>query len=699
MVVDITQFHAVFFEESFEGLQIMEAGLLNLEPGAPDSELINAIFRAAHSIKGGGGSFGFTALTEFTHHMETLLDDMRSGKRTVTADTIDVLLQSVDCLKQMLVACQSGEPINQDTVIQNQTALETLLHDHPAPVVTEELSADPSLPNVSGDINDGWQIVFTPHRDFFSTGNDPLRIIRELNGLGHLTVEADTRFLPDFDLYNPEECFLSWNLKLRGLIDRAEIEEIFAWVEDDCDMAIRLLSEVDASYYTNSGDEVDPNGTTETSNDPIPPTLEPAGTAPGASAPSGRSRTETEPKSTAGAPTSIRVDTQKIDQLINLVGELVITQSMLSLLGENFTPDRLEQLQGGLAQLDRHTRDLQESVMNIRMLPISFVFNRFPRMVFDLSAKLGKRVELKISGEQTELDKTVIEQIADPLVHLIRNSLDHGIESPADRLAAGKPEIGLVTLNAYHRGGTIVIEVSDDGRGLNSKAILERAQALGLIDADTHTPQQQIHELIFAPGFSTADQISDVSGRGVGMDVVRKNIESLGGNIVIHTESGKGSSFSIHLPLTLAILDGQTIEVGDETYIVPLVSIIESIRLNPDQINRLAGKAETLHLRDEYLPIIRLHDVFNIKSARSSRLTDGLVVVVEGLGGRCGLFVDNILGQQQVVIKSLEDNYRKVPGISGATILGDGSVALILDIPGLMHLSRQHTREPMAISP
>ncbi|MGI9214004.1 MAG: chemotaxis protein CheA [Methylococcaceae bacterium] len=699
MVVDITQFHAVFFEESFEGLQIMEAGLLNLEPGVPDSELINAIFRAAHSIKGGGGSFGFTALTEFTHHMETLLDDMRSGKRTVTASTIDVLLQSVDCLKQMLVACQTGEPINQDTVIQNQTALEALLHDHQTPVVAEEIPAAPSLRNVSGDINDGWQIVFAPHRDFFSTGNDPLRIIRELNGLGCLTVEADVRFLPDLNDFNPEECFLSWNLKLEGLIERDEIEEIFAWVEDDCDMAIRLLSEINSSSLAEACDQVEPAVVTGLANDPVPSAQEPAASALNASTPSGRSRAETEPKSTTGAPTSIRVDTQKIDQLINLVGELVITQSMLSLLGEDFTPDRLEQLQSGLVQLERHTRDLQESVMNIRMLPISFVFNRFPRMVFDLSSKLGKRVELKISGEQTELDKTVIEQIADPLVHLIRNSLDHGIESPAERVAAGKPEIGLVTLNAYHRGGTIVIEVSDDGRGLNSKAILERALAQGLIDADTHTTPQQIHELIFAPGFSTADHISDVSGRGVGMDVVRKNIESLGGNIVIHTESGKGSSFSIHLPLTLAILDGQTIEVGDETYIVPLVSIIESIRLNPDQINRLAGKAETLHLRNEYLPIIRLHEVFGIKSARSVRLTDGLVVVVEGLGGRCGLFVDNILGQQQVVIKSLEDNYRKVPGISGATILGDGSVALILDIPGLMHLSRQHPREPIAISP
>ncbi len=696
MAVDITQFHKIFFEESFEGLQIMESGLLNMEPGTPDDEQINAIFRAAHSIKGGAGSFGFAAVSAFTHHLETLLDEIRSGRRVVQPADIDVLLQSVDCLGNMLRACQSGQAIDQDQVHQHQQALETLLNSTAS--VSQDIPQPPGTPlsvtSAPAPPEDGWQIVFTPHRDIFATGNDPLRIIRELDELGTLTIEADIRFLPALEDYNPEECFLSWTLTLEGAVNRSDMEDVFAWVEDDCDMAIRPLSEI---HLQQNMDVTTP--------DPSPAVTEslPVSPLPDSATSSfqtaNRSRPENEAKAGTGAPTSIRVDTQKIDQLINLVGELVITQSMLSMLGENFTVDRLEQLQSGLVQLERHTRDLQESVMNIRMLPISFVFNRFPRMVFDLSTKLGKRVELKLSGEQTELDKTVIEQIADPLVHLIRNSLDHGIEPPDQRRAAGKSETGQITLNAYHRGGSIVIEVSDDGRGLDGKAILDRAVARGLIESSVGLTPQQTHELIFAPGFSTAEQISDVSGRGVGMDVVRRNIESLGGNIIIQTEAGKGSTFSIHLPLTLAILDGQTIEVGDETYIVPLVSIIESMRLSPEQINRLAGKGETLHLRDEYLPIIRLHDVFDIRSVRSTQLTSGLVVVVEGLGGRCGLFVDNILGQQQVVIKSLEENYRKVPGISGATILGDGSVALILDIPGLMHLSRQQPRESSINTP
>jgi two-component system chemotaxis sensor kinase CheA len=682
MAIDLAQFHQVFFEESFEGLQIMESGLLNLDSGTADSEAINAIFRAAHSIKGGSGTFGFTEVADFTHHMETLLDGMRSGRRPVTQEAIEVLLKSVDCLTEMLRANQAGRPIDAQSVGIHQEALERLLSEHAAP---REKSGEeaPAYRNVSSD---GWQIAFNPHRDMLRTGNDPLRIIRELSELGQLEVAADLNFLPALDDLDPEDCFLSWTLKLRGNVSRHQIDEVFAWVEDDCDMAIQSLEEI-----------AEPRPAAPEQPDEPPRAAAEPSAAPPATLQTRKVKVEQEPKGHGGGTGgSIRVDTLKIDQLINLVGELVITQSMLSMLGENFSLDRIEQLQSGLAQLERHTRDLQESVMNIRMLPISFVFNRFPRLVFDLSTKLGKLVELKLSGEHTELDKSVIEQIADPLVHLVRNSLDHGIEAPETRLADGKPEVGTVHLNAYHRGGSIVIEVSDDGRGLNAEKILEKAVARGLVEPDSNLTLQQIHELIFAPGFSTADQVSDISGRGVGMDVVRRNIEVLGGNIVIRTEQGIGSTFAIHLPLTLAILDGQTIAVGNETYIVPLVSIIESICLSPEQINRLAGKGETFRLRGEYLPIIRLHEVFGVETARAKKLTEGLIVVVEGLGGRCGLFVDNILGQQQVVIKSLEENYRKIPGISGATILGDGSVALILDIPGLMQLSRHYQRDNQA---
>ena len=390
---------------------------------------------------------------------------------------------------------------------------------------------------------------------------------------------------------------------------------------------------------------------------------------------------------------SIRVDISKIDALINMVGELVITQSMLSMLGEDFNMSRVERLQEGLNQLERHTREMQESVMQIRMLPISFTFSRFPRLVHDLSTKMGKKIELKMTGETTEVDKTVIEKIGDPLVHLVRNSLDHGIELPADRIAAGKSETGTVELNASHRGGNIIIEIKDDGKGLDRDVLLNKAVERGLVSADANLSDQQIFELIFMAGFSTAVEVSDVSGRGVGMDVVRRNINELGGNIEIESEVGKGSSFTIRLPLTLAILDGQTVSVGKETYIVPLVSIIESIQIQEKMINLVAGKGETFKLREEYLPVVRLHQVLGIENAKATNISEGLLVVVEGEGRRCGLFVDDLLGQQQVVIKSLEANYRKVEGISGATILGDGSVALILDIPGLIRLAGRTKRQ------
>jgi two-component system chemotaxis sensor kinase CheA len=351
-----------------------------------------------------------------------------------------------------------------------------------------------------------------------------------------------------------------------------------------------------------------------------------------------------------------------------------------------------------LSQLERHTRELQESVMQVRMLPISFTFSRFPRLVHDLSSKLGKKIELKMSGENTEVDKTVIEKIGDPLVHLVRNSLDHGIEMPEERLAAGKPETGLVQLNAYHKGGNIVIEIRDDGSGLDRDRIESKAIDKGLIETDHKLSDKQIYELIFRAGFSTAEAVSDVSGRGVGMDVVRKNIHELGGHIEIESQPGKGSAIIIRLPLTLAILDGQTISVGAETYIVPLVSIIESIQIREHQINRVAGRGESFKLRDEYLPILRLHELFGIQNPKVTRIEEGLLMVVEGDGRRCGLFVDDLLGQQQVVIKSLEANYQRVEGISGATILGDGSVSLILDIPSLIRLANPADQQKLQLS-
>ena len=384
--------------------------------------------------------------------------------------------------------------------------------------------------------------------------------------------------------------------------------------------------------------------------------------------------------------------TDKIDALINMVGELVITQSMLSQMSENFKIEDLERLKDGIDQLERNTREMQENVMQIRMLPISFSFNRFPRLVRDLASTLGKNIELKMSGEQTELDKTVMEKIGDPLVHLVRNSLDHGIEMPEVRKAAGKPEVGTLQLNAFHEGGNIVIEIVDDGAGLNKEKILSKARQNGLVGEDEVLPDEKIHELIFAPGFSTAAVVSDVSGRGVGMDVVMRNIRDLGGIVEIKSEEGVGSTFTIRLPLTLAILDGQLIQVGEHVYIIPLISIIESLQIESENCNSVAGKAELYKLREEYISVMRLHELFNVRP-NSTQLDQGLLVVAESEGQKVGLFVDDLMAQQQVVIKSLETNYQKVDGISGATILGDGTVAMILDLPGLVALSRKKQKQ------
>ncbi|MCB1774121.1 MAG: chemotaxis protein CheA [Gammaproteobacteria bacterium] len=688
MSIDMAQFHQVFFEESFEGLDIMETGLLNMDPGAADAEEINSIFRAAHSIKGGSGTFGFMNVSDFTHVMETLLDEMRDGRREVTADAVDVLLQSVDVLREMLIAARDGGTADEQRVKSQHDELHRVLADKNAtsePAPTAPASVEAAGPDVEPT---GWKIVFRPHQHLMRTGNDPLRIIRELASLGEMQAECDIAGLPAFEDFEPEDCYLSWELRLQEPVDRAQIDDIFEWVEDDCDFAvIPMMPEgFDASRALNEA-VADPTPQADTVAPVLSEVEKPADRRAEGERRQVPERRKAAPAAAAGS-SSIRVDIHKIDGLINMVGELVITQSMLGMLGEEFDMSRVERLKEGLAQLERHTRELQESVMQIRMVPISFSFSRFPRLVHDLSAKLGKKIELKMSGESTEVDKTVIEKIGDPLVHLVRNSLDHGIETPEERVAAGKPETGTVHLTASHRGGNIVIEIRDDGRGLPRDKILAKAIDRGLVRPDDNLSDKDVYDLIFQPGFSTAEQVSDVSGRGVGMDVVRRNINELGGAIEIESTQGKGSAIIIRLPLTLAILDGQTIRIGSETYIVPLVSIVESIQLQQSMLNTVVGRGETFTLREEYLPIVRMHELFGIEDHDAQALTDGILVVVEGEGRKCGLFVDDLLGQQQVVIKSLEANYRKVEGISGATILGDGSVALILDIPGLMRLAK-----------
>lgn len=693
MSIDMSQFHQVFFEECFEGLEAMESGLLSLDIGDIDPEAINTIFRAAHSIKGGSGTFGFTVVAEYTHIMETLLDEMRDGRRQVTKQAVDVLLGSVDCLREMLTSIQNEEEVNAQSVAQHQAALETELNGSSstpsapavsaAPPVAASVEEEEEEPEIEEE--QGWKISFCPYLNLLRTGNDPVRLFRELSALGQLTANVNIQDIPNFNELDPEECNISWELVLVGDIAESAVREIFSWVEEDCELELSPLAKPKKKKKPKAAAPalIASPVVAETKDVASAAVVAPPPTTVVKKVPTEAEAAKNAPK----ASSSIRVDTDKIDTLINMVGEVVITQSMLGLIGENFTMDKVGQLKRGLAQLERHTRDLQQSVMNIRMLPISFVFSRFPRLVHDISTKLNKKITLKLVGENTEVDKAVVELINDPLVHLIRNSLDHGIEMPAERIAAGKPETGTIELKAYHRGGHIVIEIIDDGRGMDKSKLLAKAIEKGLVEESAIMTDKQILELIFMPGFSTAEQLSDISGRGVGMDVVRRNIQSLGGNIDIISELGKGSTIAIHLPLTLAILDGQSVAVGDETYIVPLVSIIESINITEKMLNKVAGKGETFKLRNEYLPIIRMREIFNVKSGAATKSNEGVIVVVEGQGALCGFLVDELLGQQQVVIKSLEANYRRVEGVSGATILGDGSVALILDVPGLVRLS------------
>ncbi len=689
MALDLAQFHDAFFDESFEALDSMEAALLKLNVGAPEPELIGTIFRVAHSIKGGSATFGFSEVASFTHTCETLLDELRGNRMNVTRGITDLLLRSVDVMRDMLRAVQHKTPIDAQRVADLQFDLELAIVQKnaaasapAAPVAAQPARAAPAAeaPKKAGK---RWRIAFKPYPQLFVRGNDPLRMLRELAELGDLTVAVDASNIPALDVLDPESCFLSWDLRLQTEVTREVIEQIFDWAEGDCDLKITEDAESSASASVAVPAEPKP-AAAETkpvehkSAEPARPHLAavPAHEGPEA------------PKHGLGDGSSIRVSTEKIDELMNTVGELVITQSMLTQLGSRIEGSVAEQLRAGLAQLERNVRELQESVMRVRMLPISFVFSRFPRMVRDLSQRLGKNVDLKVIGDQTELDKTVLEKIGDPLVHLVRNSVDHGIEMPDVRTAAGKSATGTVHLEAYHKGGNITVEVGDDGGGLNKDRILSKARSRGLIGPNEALSDEAIYELIFLPGFSTAEQTTDISGRGVGMDVVRRNIKELGGTIEVRSELGKGSRFIITLPLTLAIVDGQSVSVGTESYIVPLITIIESLQLKPGMVNRVAGQGEVFWFRDRYLPIVRVHEVFGVKP-RTTQLHEGLIMVVEGEGRRVGLFVDDLLGQQQVVIKSLETNFRRVDGVSGATILGDGSVALILDVAGLIRVAAQ----------
>ncbi|WP_205439201.1 chemotaxis protein CheA [Edwardsiella tarda] len=688
--MDISAFYQTFFDEADELLADMEQHLLALDPQQPDNEQLNAIFRAAHSIKGGAATFGFTVLQETTHLLENLLDGARRGEMRLSTEIINLFLETKDIMQDQLDAYKSSQDPDaasfeyicqalRQLALEAQGATPTASTSAAAP---KPQTAAPTLPAASAEEPAPAAAGLAISLSGLKASEVPL-MLEELANLGTILQQqsGDDALDVVLDTTVSEEditavlCFV------------LEPEQIH-FAPSSASAPIPEVSLEEAALAP-AAPTVEPEVATtahpaEPSEAPAPqesaPSHEPAASPATRSAP---------PRAAKGMEnsTSIRVAVEKVDQLINLVGELVITQSMLAQRSNMLDPVDHGDLLNSLGQLERNARDLQESVMSIRMMPMEYVFSRFPRLVRDLASKLDKQVELTLLGSSTELDKSLIERIIDPLTHLVRNSLDHGIESPQVRQAAGKSAVGNLTLSAEHQGGNIYIEVIDDGAGLNHQKILDKARSQGMAVHDNMT-DEEIGLLIFAPGFSTAEKVTDVSGRGVGMDVVKRNIQEMGGHVEIASREGKGTTIRIVLPLTLAILDGMSVKVSDEVFILPLNAVMESLQPNDDDLYPLAGGERVLQVRGEYLPLVELHSVFDVAGAKTDA-TQGIVVILQSAGRRYALLVDQLIGQHQVVVKNLETNYRKVPGISAATILGDGSVALIVDVAALQSINRE----------
>jgi len=659
---DLSQFYQVFFEEAGENLASMENLLLDVDIAEPVDEDLHAIFRAAHSIKGGAATFGFTNVAELTHELETLLDRVRKHEIALTTEMVNTLLEAGDVLKAQLAAHQRGATDEGEDLSE----LLSTIRLHAAGDDTTTLSSQDSSSTfdmVIGPVTD--TSVFASIVELFSDIPN-LGTIETLvaatdrsdetrRGFCVVTTSSADELCDLFSFHvSRDQVQLTPVLKSAGQTEAATAMSTISRSETD-DPGYGIFGEAEAQLATPAATQV----------------------AKVVALPAAKSRTEKSHSGGADAST-LRVAVEKVDQLINLVGELVITQSMLSNKGRDIDPVLHEGMLAGLADLERNTRSLQEAVMSIRMIPMAAVFNRFPRMLRDLAAKLGKEIELKTSGEATELDKGLIEKITDPLTHLIRNSVDHGIEMPQKRIDAGKAARGTISLSASHQGGSIVIEVRDDGAGLNRERILAKARQQGLSVHDSMT-DKEVWQLIWAPGFSTAEQVTDVSGRGVGMDVVTKNITALGGTVELDSADGYGTRVSVRLPLTLAIMDGMSVSVNGEIFIIPLSNVVESLQVTGDMLRTVVGQGRVVEVRTDYLPVVALHEVFN--AAAPTRAVDSrILVIIESEGTKTALMVDQLIGQHQVVVKNLEANYRKVPGVSGATILGDGRVALILDV-------------------
>ncbi|WP_395692692.1 chemotaxis protein CheA [Piscinibacter sp.] len=698
--IDLSQFYQVFFEEAGENLERMEQLLLEVDIAAADDEELNSIFRCAHSVKGGAATFGFMDVAELTHQMETLLDKLRRHELAPTTEMVDVLLASGDALRAQLARHQGASSAQVDTTellfnIRALSAGEALPAPVQAAAVTPATAAEPlaataapAAPAASGGAR-VLELRVGP-LDKPEMADNLIDLFKEITDLGSIE-----------PIDGGQACDGMRRFKITTTSSDSDLLDLFTFHVPREAVALMPLGPGYGFHAGNPGAPAEeapadpgygffddaPGAPGAPGSAAAAPAAAAAAAAAAAPKPAARPAPKAEKASAATMESStLRVSVEKVDQLINLVGELVITQAMLAQNSKNVDTALYQQLASGLADLERNTRDLQESVMSIRMIPMSVVFSRFPRMLRDLAGKLGKKVEFVTHGEATELDKGLVEKITDPLTHLVRNSCDHGIELPAERIAKGKPEHGTITLSASHQGGSIVIEVRDDGKGLSREKLLKKAREKG-IDAPDSMTDQEVWSLIFAPGFSTAEVVTDVSGRGVGMDVVKKNITSLGGTVEIDSAEGYGMSVKVRLPLTLAIMDGMSVGVGEECYILPLSSVVESFQVQPGMIRTIGGSGRVVEVRDEYMPVLELEQVFDVPRFDFENVS-AILVVVEAEGGRVALLVDELLGQQQVVVKNLEANYRRVDDVSGATIMGDGRVALILDVGSLVRRSR-----------
>ena len=710
--MNLDQLKQTFFDECAEAMQNMETGLTEAREGTGNDDTINGVFRAVHSVKGGAGIFGFEDLVNFAHVFETVLDALRAGKLAATPEVIDILLPAGDVLSDLVTMSRAGDPIPPNYGHEAKSALEAVIgggHSNEEPVADfAGINFTPVMvSDEPADDSHTYSIVFRPRPDLLKKANEPLFIIRDLRALGELDLNAETDRIPHLNELEYDHPYIGWTGTLKTKSEKSAVEEVFSFVTDDCELSITEavpFAQAVTSAAPKPSDGLESMFAAAASNfDSDAVSATPVAEAPAFSTTSPAQAAE--PASAAapaaagggaknGGVTTTRVELEKIDRVVNMVGELVIAQAMLGQIVQGLPDTASDQLAQMLEEVVHHTRELKDSVMSMRAQPVSAVFQRMTRLVREVATKTGKKVKLEFEGENTEVDRSIIERLSDPLTHIIRNSIDHGIETPSKRQELGKPDEGTIRLRAEQRGSRIVIEVIDDGAGINQERVLKKAQEKGLVSADAQLSDDAITNLIFLPGFSTAEAISDISGRGVGMDVVRRNIQDLGGRITLKSERNKGMTIQLALPLTLAVMDGMVIKLGRETYVLPMPVIVECLRPGADEIRNLIGTPGVLQLRGELLPLVPLGNMLNVTSTATDSSERVVIVTENGEGSRFGLVVDELLGHQQVVIKSIEDSYGSVPGIAGATILGNGRVALILDVDRLSEMSAAQMAGP-----